>query len=121
MKLNVNFNKKIEPLINSSESLSDWFEKNQKMMAYFEMTYPGCSHFEVANYDVKVLCRMASDALTWLETDSPYSDEEKVNNAIISIASIYDSAKERLSDVAKRKYYIDVESLEEKQTTGMHL
>ena len=41
MKLDVNFKKEIEPLINSSEALANWFEKNQEMMAYFEMTHPG--------------------------------------------------------------------------------
>lgn len=29
MKLDVNFKKEIEPLINSSEALANWFEKNQ--------------------------------------------------------------------------------------------
>ena len=57
MELNVNFKRELKPLINSSEALADWFEKNQEMMAYFEMTHPGCLHFENtnANYDVKVL------------------------------------------------------------------
>ncbi len=49
MKLDVNFKKEIEPLINSSEALANWFEKNQEMMAYFEMTHPGCLHFENTN------------------------------------------------------------------------
>ena len=80
MKLDVNFKKEIEPLINSSEALANWFEKNQEMMAYFEMTHPGCLHFENtnANYDVKVLGRMANGCLTWLESKIPYSDEDKV-------------------------------------------
>ena len=73
MKLNHNFNKNIESLINSSKSLSDWFEKNQEMMAYFDMTHPGCLHFEnsLANYDTVVLGRMANGCLTWLETTFP--------------------------------------------------
>ena len=55
MELNINFKRELEPLINSSEALADWFEKNQEMMAYFEMTHPGCLHFENtnANYDEK--------------------------------------------------------------------
>ena len=111
MELNINFKRELEPLINSSESLADWFEKNQEMMAYFEMTHPGCLHFENtnANYDVKMLGRMASGCLTWLETKLPYSNEEKVKNASMAIALIYDMAKEHLSDVARDKYFIDVE------------
>ena len=122
MELNINFNKKISPLVNSSESLSNLFEKNQEMMAYFEMTHPGCLHFENtnANYDVKVLGRMANGTLTWLETNLPYSNEEKVRNAEMSIASIYDLEKDHLSDVAKEKYFIDVDGLEKKESTGMH-
>ena len=122
MELNINFNKKISPLVNSSESLSNWFEKNQEMMAYFELTHPGCLHFENtnANYDVKVLGRMANGTLTWLESNLPYSNEEKVRNAEMSIASIYDLEKDHLSDVAKEKYFIDVDGLEKKESTGMH-
>ena len=122
MRLNNNFKGRLEPLINSSEALADWFEKNQEMMAYFEMTHPGCLHFENtnANYDVKVLGRMANGTLTWLETNLPYSNEEKVRNAEMSIASIYDLEKDHLSDVAKEKYFIDVDGLEKKESTGMH-
>ena len=122
MKLNINFKRRLEPLINSSEALADWFEKNQEMMAYFEMTHPGCLHFENtnANYDVKVLGRMANGSLTWLESNLPYSDEDKVKNASMTIASIYDMEKDHLSDVARDKYFINIEGLEKKETTGMH-
>ena len=122
MELNINFKRELEPLINSSEALADWFEKNQEMMAYFEMTHPGCLHFENtnANYDVKVLGRMASGSLTWLESKLPYSDEDKVKNASMTIASIYDMEKDHLSDVARDKYFINVEGLEKKETAGMH-
>ena len=122
MELNINFKRELEPLINSSEALADWFEKNQEMMAYFEMTHPGCLHFENtnANYDVKVLGRMASGSLTWLESKLPYSDEDKVKNASMTIASIYDMEKDHLSDVARDKYFINVDGLEKKETAGMH-
>ncbi len=122
MKLDVNFKKEIEPLINSSEALANWFEKNQEMMAYFEMTHPGCLHFENtnANYDVKVLGRMANGCLTWLESKLPYSDEDKVKYASVAIASIYDIEKDHLSDVARDKYFINIEGLEKKESTGMH-
>ena len=122
MEVNINFKRELEPLINSSEALADWFEKNQEMMAYFEMTHPGCLHFENtnANYDVKVLGRMASGSLTWLESKLPYSDEDKVKNASMTIASIYDMEKDHLSDVARDKYFINVDGLEKKETAGMH-
>ena len=122
MKLNINFNKKIEPLINSSEALSNWFETNQEWMAYFELTHPGCNHFEDSgvSFDVKVLGRMANASLTCLETKLPYSDEERVQSAIIAISNIYDESKECLSDAAKERYFINVEGLEKNQSTGMH-
>ncbi len=121
MELNINFNKKIEPLINSSKALSEWFEKNQDWMAYFELTRPGCSHFEnsIASFDVKVLGRMANGCLTWLETKLPCSDEEKVQNATMTIAGIYEESKGCLSDAAKERYFINVEDLEKKESTGM--
>lgn len=112
MELNINFNKKISPLVNSSESLSNWFEKNQEMMAYFEMTHPGCLHFENTNaklWCLKFLVEWQMDTLTWLEIYLPYSNEEKVRNAEMSIASIYDLEKDHLSDIAKEKYFIDVD------------
>ena len=122
MELNINFNKKIEPLINSSEILSEWFEKNQEWMAYYELTHPGCNHFENsnANFDVKVLGRMANGSLTWLETKLPYSDEEKVQNATMTIAGIYEESKECLSDGAKERFFINVKDLEKKVSSGMH-
>lgn len=122
MKLNINFKREIEPLINSSEALAEWFEKNQERMAYFEMTHPGCLQFEgtTANYDVKVLGRMANGSLTWLESTLPYSDEDKVKNAEITIASIYDMEKDNLSDVAKDKYYININGLKKRKTIGTH-
>ena len=113
MKLNINFNKKLEPLINSSEELSDWFEKNQDTMAYLELTHPNCLHFEnnsMASTDTKVLGRMANTCLIWLETTLPnYSDEEKVENAILSIADIYYENYEKISLNAKEKYFISTE------------
>ena len=118
MELNSNFNKKIKPLINSSESLSDWFERNQDWMAYFDFTHPGCNHFESldAHIDIKVLGRMADASLSWLETSLPYSKEEKVQNAINSIAEIYEESKDYLSEIAKEKFFINTEDLK----FGMH-
>ena len=113
MILNENFDKKIEPLINSSYALTDWFERNQDAMAYFELTKPNCLHFEdtSANIDIKVLGRMASNCLSYLESDLPYIDKEKVAYAIISINTLYNAFKERLSEEAKNNYYINTDEL----------
>ena len=118
MKLNKNFNQEIESLINSSEALSDWFEKNQESMAYFELTHPGCLHFDnsYAHLDYHVLGKMANACLEWLETPYNYTDEEKVQNAINSIAFIYDKTESLLSPTARELYAINVEELEKKQT-----
>ena len=109
MELSENFNRKIVPLVNSSETLSDWFERNEEIMSYYEMTHAGCLHFEgtSASNDVKVLGRMANGCLTCLETQNGISDEEKVKNAILSMAEVYERDKELLSDGAKESYYID--------------
>ena len=122
MELNCNFKKRIEPLINSSEALSEWFEKNQDWMAYYELTHPGCLHFEdsIAQFDVVVLGRMANGCLRWLETRKEISDEEKVYNAVATIAEIYDEYKDCLSDGAKERYYINTDSLNNTQSSGMH-
>lgn len=114
MKLNINFNKKIESLINSSEALADWFERNQECMAYFELTHPGCLHFEnsMASYDIVVLGRMANSCLTWLETRRKIANETKVKNAVLSIAEIYDKEKKRLTETAKVRYHINVDGIE---------
>ncbi len=78
-------------------------------MAYYELTSPGCLHFEnsCASLDVKVLGRMANECLTWLETKTPCSNEEKVQNATIAISEIYNDSKDELSEVAKERYFIN--------------
>lgn len=42
MELNFNFNKSLESTINLCPPLADWFERNQDIMAYFELTHKGC-------------------------------------------------------------------------------
>ena len=107
MKLNVNFNKELEPIINLNEDLVTWFERNQEYMAYFEFTNPGCNHFEkrIVHDDVRVLGILSNACLTCLNAKD-VSNEEKVDNAINSIKSIYDKEKDNLSEIAKRKYNI---------------
>lgn len=107
MEFNISFNKEIEYLISSCTPLVNWFERNQELMIYFED--------ENTNYDIKVLERMTNDSLTWLETKLPYTDEDKARYAAMSIAFIYDIEKENLSDLAKKMFYIDIESLDKKE------
>ena len=121
MKLNINFNPSLEEVINLCDLLADWFERNQEIMAYFEMTHKGCLHFQdnpMANNDVVVLGRMANAALTWIESSKevPFSPEEKALNAAIAINIIYEEEKERLSDRARVQYYIDIEGLQKNET-----
>ena len=46
MELNINFDMNIGWIIDKNKSLSDWFERNQDWMAYYELTHAGCLHFE---------------------------------------------------------------------------
>ena len=82
-------------------------------MAYFELIEPNCLHFEdsLANIDIKVLGKMASNCLSYLESDLPYTDMEKVAYAIISINTLYNTFKDRLSEEAKNNYYINTDEL----------
>lgn len=113
MELNSNFNKKLEPLINSDERLANWFEINQDCMVYYGLTHAGCTHLEKEiGFVVKVLGRMANACLTWLETNLSYSDEEKVEKAISEMAKIYEEFKDYLSDEARETFYISAEKIE---------
>ena len=116
MKLDINFSKKIKPAIESSETLTDWFERNQEWMAYFEFTHPGCNHFEgnrYAHIDVKVLGRMSSEGLFWLESEG-LPNKEKAAKAIMAMGKVYEEALPYISDVAIKKYYIDTNELDKK-------
>jgi len=114
MKLNINFNKSIEEIINSCQPLADWFERNQDIMAYFELTHKCCLHFEdnaFASFDIVVLGRMANACLNCLETRLPISKENKAKYAAFSIANIFNAEQEKLSENAKNLYYLDVTGL----------
>ncbi len=127
MKLNINFDSNLESTINLYQPLADWFERNQEAMVYFEFTHKGCLHFEnssMASADVKALGRMASAALTWLESSTAsFSPKEKAINAAISIAKVYEEEKQMLSENAKVQYYLNVEELQkdENQEKGRSL
>jgi len=108
MELDINFNQELERLINKSEELSDWFERNQNKMAYFELTHPGCFQFEreMVHHDTRVLGRMANSCLTHLELEG-ISDEEKIERAIKSMAYIYEQEKENITDNARELFKIE--------------
>ena len=58
---------------------------------------------------------MANASLSWLENyELTISNKEKAINAAQSIADIYNQDKEKLSDVAKKQYYINLEKIKEK-------
>lgn len=119
MFLNNNFDQKIEKTILLNKPLTDWFTKNQKTMAYYELTHMGCLHFEdnsMASNDIRTLGRMANAALTWLEGEFPLTQEERASKASQSIAEIYESEKEGLSEIAQDLYSINVEGLEKDET-----
>lgn len=115
MQLNNNFKKEIEDTINFYQPLADWFDRNQETMAYFELTHKGCLHFEnsSANSDIIILGRMANAGLTWLEAPKALNipQETKAYNASMAIAMVYEENKLNLSDDAKIKYFLDIESL----------
>ena len=121
MKLNINFDKSLEEIINTCPPLADWFERNQETMAYFELTHKGCLHFNessMTSADVIVLGKMANAGLNYLESRLPISAEDKAKYAAFSIANIYNEEQFRLSDNAKTQYYIDVEELQKEHNVG---
>ena len=117
--LNQNFDPNMESTILLCKPLADWFARNQETMAYFELTKPGCLHFEGtnANPDVIALGRMANAGLMWVTSYSKeYTEEEKAFNAAFSIAQVYEQEKSKLSDNAKKQYAINTEELEKDET-----
>lgn len=108
MKLNNGFNKKIEPIINSSTTLTEWFDKNQDMLSYYGLDHPGClmyEQYDLADADLRTLGRMANHCLTVLECyNAPYI--EKISYAIKGMTLIYNTEYDKLSDVGKSRLYI---------------
>ena len=115
MKLNENFDKSLEDKINLYEPLADWFQRNQEMMAYFKLTHSGCLHFEdsQASQDIIILGRLANAVFTYLENIEllQITPEEAAFNAALLIAYIYERDKDKLSENAKKQYYLDDEKL----------
>lgn len=122
MKLNINFDPKLEAVINLCPSLADWFLRNQEIMARCELTHSGCNHIEKYPYvtvDLKVLSRMANAGLIWLE-ESDYMIEPEVRafQAALAIAKIYEEEKEWLSEEAKIQYFIESQEVLKNDTPG---
>ncbi len=111
MKLNTNFDQKLEPIINLYQPLADWFERNQEVMASLGLTHEGCSNnfSTITSLDFQALAIMADVGLKWLSIKkADISPEEKAINAAVSIASVYNEEKEWLSKTARTLYYIDM-------------
>lgn len=121
MKLNINFNKSLEKVINSYSPLAEWFEKNQETMAYFGFTTTTCvfPKNSFASLEVITLSRMASEAITCLQSPLPISMEEKAKNAALAIAKIYEETKDDLSIPARSQYYINIPVSQTKNNNGM--
>ena len=115
MKLNINFDPKLEAVINLCPTLADWFERNQETLVYYELTHGGCNYIDTHPYatvDLKVLGRMANAGLICLE-ESGYMIEPEVRafQAALAIAKIYEEEKEWLSEESKIQYFIDAQEL----------
>ena len=123
MKLNINFKKEYEEIINANQELADWFERNQGTMAYLELTHPGCLHLEDysrAHTDNIVLGRIANAGLTRLEDiiRFPISNESKAFYVALTIAIEYEKNKKSLSDTAQQLFYLDMETACKNATQG---
>ena len=105
MTLDINFNKELEPIINSFEPLADWFERNQDTMAYFGLTHSDCLHLEdgIAHHDLVALGRMANAALNCLEENFGIDNKAHAMAATISLMAVYAQEEDQLSEVAKEK------------------
>lgn len=124
MELNINFDMNIGWIIDKNKSLSDWFERNQDWMAYYELTHAGCLHFEnstMASKNVRVLSIMANAALTILEDKGPVDAIERADKAAKAIAEIYELNKDDLSENDRKLYAIDIEDLEKKEGKEVNL
>lgn len=111
MKLNTNFDQKLEPIINLYQPLDDWFERNQEVMASLGLTHEGYSNnfSAMTSLDLQALAIMADIGLKWLSIKkADISPEEKAINAAVSIASVYNEEKEWLSKTARTLYDIDM-------------
>ena len=124
MELNINFDMNIGWIIDKNKSLSDWFERNQDWMAYYELTHAGCLHFEnstMASKNVRVLSIMANAALTILEDKGPVDAIERADKAAKAIAEIYELNRDDLSENDRKLYAIDIEDLEKKEGKEVNL
>ena len=123
MKLNKEFNKKIEPIVNSSRTLTIWFDRNQDLMTYYGLTFPGCLQYEeydLTDEDLRTLGRMANYCLTVLENYNT-SYKNKIEHAIKGMTIIYMTEKENLSDVGRLRLAIDTKENINNTSINYHL
>ena len=114
MKLNHNFDKRLEKIINSYQPLADWFERNQETMAYFELTHKGCLHltFPRASHDLITLSKMADAFFSSITFDSTKYHEEIARTAAQTIEKIFREEEENLTPDAKEKYAITTNDIQ---------
>lgn len=116
--LSVNFNSKYLEVINKSETLYAWFKKNQDALEYYGLTNIGCLQFEDwGDIDIQVLGRMANACYEAIEqgvpsqmiqtpSDANFAIETLAQRAIGDMTDIYENNKDKISEIAKEKYYI---------------
>ncbi len=123
MKLDRNFDPKLEDIINTCEVLADWFERNQEQMAYYELTHVGCTSFESPFFsnDVIALGKMSNAGLMCLEAPDEIPAEEKAFNAAFAISEVYNDEKDKLTEKARIRYYINVEQLQKEENEEKNL
>lgn len=115
MKISINFDPSLEPVINSYPPLANWFERNQESMKYFE--FVGSNYKHHLNYclgfspSVKILGKMAQAGFVELEKTN-LSNEERALNATISMKKVYEENEPYLPDDAKEQLLINEKTIE---------
>lgn len=123
MKLNINFKKEYEEIINANQELADWFERNQKTMVHLDLTDKDCTDYEDNPFATQkdiVLGKMSKTGLKWLEDLLPIdiSDELKAHMVAFAMGIEYEKNKKLLSNYEKRQLYIKLKALVPKSSKG---
>ena len=118
MKLDKNFSnyEYLEKIINYYQPLADWFERNQDLIVYLELTKKEyCLIYENNQFisnDIKMLGKMTYICFCSLELPFPISPEEKAKFIALSMAKVYEEEKGKLDDNAKVNFYLNINELQ---------